>query len=53
MLKYNKAWVAGIAAPLTAMITSFFNEGLGIPGFEPVASFAVAAFLTWLVPNKG
>lgn len=53
MFKYNKMWVAGIAAPVSAILGELITVGFGIdiPGASTVIMAAVTGFLTWLVPN--
>ncbi len=53
MFKYNKAWIAAIAAPVSLIVVTFITTGLGIEvaGLDTVVAAAVTGALTWLVPN--
>ena len=58
MLRFNaKAWVAGIVAPVTLILTTLATHGLGLdqPWVQPAIEYGVTAVLTglatWLVPN--
>lgn len=54
MFKYNKMWVAGIAAPLSTILGDFITVGLGItfiPNLDMAIAAVVTAAVTWLVPN--
>ena len=55
MFKYNKMWVAGIAAPLSTIVGEFITVGLGItfiPNLELAIAAIITAGVTWIVPNK-
>ncbi len=58
MFRFNaKAWVGGLVAPLTLILTTFVTEGVGLdlPWVQPAIEYGVVALLTglatWLVPN--
>jgi hypothetical protein len=54
MFKYNKAWVAGIVAPLAVIVSAFLSDGLGleVAGLETAITMGITALITFIVPNK-
>ena len=60
MFRFNaKAWVSGIVAPLTLVVTTAVTQGLGLdlPWVAPAVEYGLTALLTglatWAVPNAG